>query len=234
MRRNFPALFAVLFFCILAASILRNPNEMIAFGKTLLATTFFVSNVYFWKTAHPLGYFDTEVNSKPLLHTWYLSVEEQFYVIFPMLLFLLFCWARTRTRIWLVLLTAISFALNLWATQHKPVLAFYWFMPRAWELSIGALLAVKVVPQLRNRAIREAAGALGLTMIVSSLFLPVSHWGFPAISCWSLASGRGLSSMQGKRASRLKAKSPVAAPAAAGIPPRPRKTPVPYECRVRD
>jgi hypothetical protein len=152
---------------------------MTAFGQTLLATTFFVSNFYFWQTAHPLGYFDTEVNSKPLLHTWSLSVEEQFYVIFPMLLFLLFRWARTRVRISLLVLTAVSFALNLWATQHKSVLAFYWFTPRAWELLIGALLAVKVVPPLRNRAIREAAGALGLTLIVSSLFLPIYHWAFP-------------------------------------------------------
>lgn len=179
MRRIFPALFTVLFFCILATSVLFDPKEMTAFGQTLLATTFFVSNFYFWRTAHPLGYFDTEVNSKPLLHTWSLSVEEQFYVIFPMLLFLLFRWVRPRVRIWLVLLTGASFALNLWATHHKSVLAFYWFIPRAWELLIGALLAVKVLPPLRNRAAREAASALGLTMIVSALFLPVYHWAFP-------------------------------------------------------
>lgn len=179
MRRIFPALFVVLFFCILATSVLFNPMEMIVFGKSLLATTFFVSNFYFWKTAGPLGYFDSEVTFKPLLHTWSLSVEEQFYVVFPMLLFLLFRWARTRVRLWLLVLTAVSFALNLWASEYKTVLAFYWFIPRAWELLVGALLAVRVVPALRNRAIREAGGALGLTMIVSSLFLPVLHWSFP-------------------------------------------------------
>jgi len=178
-RRIFPALFSLLFFCIVATSVLFNPKEMSAFGETLLATTFFVSNLYFWKTAHPLGYFDNEVNSKPLLHTWSLSVEEQFYVAFPLLLFLLFRWAKSSVRIWLVLLTAVSFALNLWATQHKPVLAFYWFIPRAWELSIGALVAVKVLPPLNHRILREVAGVLGLAMLVSSLFIPVLNWAFP-------------------------------------------------------
>jgi len=182
MRRIFPALFVVLFFCIAASFILFNPLEMSAFGEMLIATTFFASNFYFWQTAHPLGYFDTAVNSKPLLHTWSLAVEEQFYVIFPLLLFLLFRWARTRVRIWLVLITAGSFVLNLWATQHKNVLAFYWLPPRAWELSIGALLALKILPSPVSRVQREVACGLGLIAVVGSLFLPLYQWGFPGYS----------------------------------------------------
>jgi peptidoglycan/LPS O-acetylase OafA/YrhL len=179
LRRIFPALFAVLFFCIFAACLILDPNEMRTFGATLLSTTFFVSNFYFWRTAHPLGYFDKTVDSNPLLHTWSLSVEEQFYVFFPLILFLLFRWARTRVRLWLMLLAASSFVLNLWATEHKSVLAFYWFMPRAWELLAGALVAVKIAPALRNRALRELLGVCGLGAIVLALFLPITHWAFP-------------------------------------------------------
>jgi peptidoglycan/LPS O-acetylase OafA/YrhL len=165
MRRIFPALFAVLFFCIAGAAVLFDPPEMVGFGKSLFTTTFFVSNFYFWHSARPLGYFDNAVSTQALLHTWSLSVEEQFYVLFPVTLFLLFRWARTRIHAWLFALAAVSFAMNLWTTEHKPVVAFYWFMPRAWELMIGALLALKALPALRNRVAREFAGLLGLGMI---------------------------------------------------------------------
>jgi len=180
-RRIFPALFFVLFFCILFASAVFNPIEMAGFGKMLLSTTFFVSNLYFWHNSHPLGYFDRDLDSKPLLHTWSLSVEEQFYLLFPFILFLLFRFAKGRVRVYLVAIAVASFALNLWATSHKPVIAFYWFMPRAWELLIGALLAVKIVPSLQNRPLRELVAMLGLVLTVGSLFFPILHWPFPGL-----------------------------------------------------
>jgi peptidoglycan/LPS O-acetylase OafA/YrhL len=179
MRRLFPALFTVLFFCIVAAAALLDPREMTTFGKALLATTFFVSNFYFWHSAHPLGYFDSAVSSQALLHTWSLSVEEQFYLFFPVMLFLLFRWTKGRVNAWLIVLTAVSFALNIWATQHKPVVAFYWIMPRAWELLAGALLAMKAVPPPRNRIVREFAGLLGLGMIIGAISLPIEGTSFP-------------------------------------------------------
>ena len=125
MRRIFPALFTVLFICIVASSILLDPAEMVGFGKSLLTTTFFFSNFYFWHSAEPAGYFDT-VNTPPLRHTWSLSVEEQFYLLFPLTLFLLFRWARSRVHLWLLGLIIMSFVLNLWATEHQPIVAFYW------------------------------------------------------------------------------------------------------------
>src|ERR1039457_7155892 len=179
MRRLFPALFTVLFFCIVAAAALLDPREMTTFGKALLATTFFVSNFYFWHSAHPLGYFDSAVSSQALLHTWSLSVEEQFYLFFPVMLFLLFRWTKGRVNAWLIVLTAVSFALNIWATQHKPVVAFYWIMPRAWELLAGALLAMKAVPPLRNRPVREFVGLLGLGVSIGAIRLPIEGTAFP-------------------------------------------------------
>lgn len=168
MRRIFPALFTVLFACLAAGLILLNPEEMVGFGKSLLTTTFFFSNFYFWHSAQPAGYFDT-VNTPPLRHTWSLSVEEQFYLLFPLTLFVLFRWARSRVYIWLLGLIAVSFALNVWATEHRPIVAFYWPMPRAWELLIGSLLAVGAIPPIRNRLVREFAGWVGLVLTLGAL-----------------------------------------------------------------
>ena len=179
MRRIFPALFTVLLACTLGASILLDPPELAKFGKELLATTFFASNFYFWHTAQPLGYFDTGVISVPLLHTWSLSVEEQFYLFFPITLYLLFRFAKKRISAWLLLLIVASFALNLWATQHKPVVAFYWIMPRAWELLGGALLAMKAVPLLRGGLLREIVALIGLAMILVAASLPLKGVPFP-------------------------------------------------------
>ena len=111
MRRIFPALFTVLLFCTVCSAILLDPSEFEKFGKELLATTFFASNFYFWHSAQPLGYFDTGVISVPLLHTWSLSVEEQFYLFFPITLFLLFRYARKRIGVSSLLLSASSLAL---------------------------------------------------------------------------------------------------------------------------
>ena len=179
VRRIFPALFAVVAFCILASSVLFDPRELAAFGKTLLATTSFVSNLYFWHSAKPLGYFDTEVVSIPLLHTWSLAVEEQFYLFFPLTLYLLFRYAKKTLPVWLLLLSAASFALNLWTTQHQPVVAFYWITPRAWELLVGALLALKALPLLRSRILREIAALVGLAMILSAVCLRWKGVPFP-------------------------------------------------------
>lgn len=165
---------------------------MVGFGKTLFTTTFFVSNLYFWHSARPLGYFDNAVSTQPLLHTWSLSVEEQFYVLFPLMLFLLFRWARTRINSWLFALAAVSFLVNLWTTEHKPVIAFYWFVPRAWELIIGALLALKALPPLRNRVAREFAGLLGLGMILGVLGLPLKSIPFPGYIALLPCLGTGL------------------------------------------
>jgi peptidoglycan/LPS O-acetylase OafA/YrhL len=94
IRRIFPALFAVVFFSILAGCVLLPPTDLSAFGKSLIAMTFFVSNIFFKRQAGADGYFDVTSNSQVLLHTWTLSVEEQFYLFFPAALMLLARFAR--------------------------------------------------------------------------------------------------------------------------------------------
>ena len=206
MRRIFPALFTVLLFCTLGASILFDPSELVKFGKELLATTFFASNFYFWHSAQPLGYFDTGVISNALLHTWSLSVEEQFYLFFPITLYLLFRYANKKMSAWLLLLSAASFALNLWTTQHSPVVAFYWIMPRAWELLAGALLAMKAAPLLRGRILREIVALLGLAMILGAVSLPFNGVQFPGAFVLLPCLGAGLVIYAGEGGSSFVAK----------------------------
>ena len=90
-RRIFPALFAMLAACVVAASLITLPGEFQDFGNSLAAATLFVSNIFFWQTA---DYFAGPAHLKPLLHTWSLAVEEQFYIVLPLLLLALTRWAR--------------------------------------------------------------------------------------------------------------------------------------------
>lgn len=182
MRRIFPALFGLLFFCSMVTVLLLVPRDLVAFGKSLLAATTFISNLYFWRTAAPLGYFAGASHSQVLLHTWSLSVEEQFYLVFPGLLLILFRRAKgqTKTTLWVLVIT--SFCLNVWATYSRPIAAFYLFVPRAWELLVGALLALKAVPAPHTRIIRETLGALGLGMVVGSVFWLTESTPFPGFS----------------------------------------------------
>jgi len=86
IRRIFPALFAMMFASFAVACYIFMPPELALFAKSAIASSVFVSNILFWSEA---GYFDTVAEFKPLLHTWSLSVEEQFYVFFPLLLVVL-------------------------------------------------------------------------------------------------------------------------------------------------
>lgn len=181
-RRIFPALFGLLGFCVLAGLVLLVPEDLVQFSKSLIASTLFVSNIYFWRSAQPLGYFSHTSATEALLHTWSLSVEEQFYLVFPALMLLLYRVMKRWMKLCLLFLAAASFGLNVWATQHRPVAAFYFSIPRAWELLLGALLAVGVVPPLRRRMLREIAGVLGIGMIAVAIFAFSEATLFPGVS----------------------------------------------------
>jgi peptidoglycan/LPS O-acetylase OafA/YrhL len=182
IRRIFPALFAVVFFCILAGGILLAPKDFAAFGKSLFAMTFFVSNLFFKRAGGTEGYFAASSSSQVLLHTWSLSVEEQFYLFFPTVLVLQARFAKKRTSECLWLATIASFSINIWATQRSPSSAFYIFIPRAWELLLGGLLAIKAVPPLRQRVWREIAGVMGLVLIVRAVSVFTKDTTFPGFA----------------------------------------------------
>ncbi|WP_425071545.1 acyltransferase family protein [Sagittula sp. S175] len=137
-RRLAPAFFAMLAVTGALGWVLLLPFEFREFGKSAIAATVYLSNVLFWKQT---GYFDVAAHDKPLLHTWSLAVEEQFYIFLPLLIVAL---SRSRRAvIWALVLTwAASLAACVWFTPTHPSSTFYLFPFRAWELLTGVLLAI--------------------------------------------------------------------------------------------
>ena len=138
-RRLLPALFLVMFSCCMAAWLWLLPEDFIVFAKVLISAATFSSNFFFWQTT---DYFQTAAEMNPLLHTWSLAVEEQFYILFP--LFLLLTWRLSRYRLIILTLTIClaSFALAHWCSTNAKVAGFYLLPTRAFEILIGALVAL--------------------------------------------------------------------------------------------
>ena len=179
VRRIVPALTIVLCATSVAAYLLLLPSDLKAFAKSLLATTLFLSNVEFWNQS---GYFDAPSVGKPLLHTWSLAVEEQFYIVFPV--FMAAAASRLTRRVWcwiVVLLAAGSLALSAWAVVYYPSAAFFLSPTRAWELLLGSLLALNAFPAIRSRPINNMMATVGLILILASVFLYTADTPFPGV-----------------------------------------------------
>ncbi|MBW8723690.1 MAG: acyltransferase, partial [Inquilinus limosus] len=161
-RRIFPALFAMLLLSIAAFTAILLPFDLRAFSRSVIATVSFTSNILFHLES---GYFAAPSELKPLLHTWSLAVEEQFYILFPILLYLLSKAGRRTRNVALVAIVGLSFAVNLWGVRPHPSATFYLLPARAWELLLGSLLALDILPAPAARGLREIAAALGLALI---------------------------------------------------------------------
>ncbi|HUD94368.1 acyltransferase family protein [Sphingobium sp.] len=167
-RRILPALTLMIVAALGAAAWFYLPGDLEGVPKSALAATVFASNLWFFADT---GYFAGGADVKPLLHTWSLAVEEQYYIGFPVLLMLLARFApRWRTAV-VAMIAAGSLVLCI-AMQRDPTgFAFYLLPARAWELFAGALLALGAVPSVRQRWLREAiawagCGAIAIAVAV--------------------------------------------------------------------
>lgn len=161
-RRILPALFLVMLVCIPFAWIWLLPSDMKGFSHSLIAVAVFASNILFWSES---GYFDTATELKPLLHTWSLAVEEQYYVLFPLFLMLLWKLGKRCILVILGVVFAGSFAVAEWKSYAEPAAAFYLLPARAWELLIGAFAAFYLSKDNRkefDKATGEVGGWLGV------------------------------------------------------------------------
>lgn len=179
IRRIFPALFIVMLSCLIFAWLWFLPNDFRTYARTQVAVSMFASNILFWRES---GYFDAGVETKPFFHTWSLAVEEQFYLIYPVGLVLLFRYFRRWIPTTIVFVAFFSFAFAQWASQERPILAFYILPARIWELLVGALVAIVLISGYEKRphlALKETCAGLGLFLIAYSVFTFDSSTPFP-------------------------------------------------------
>lgn len=180
IRRIFPALFFMVFLVMLAGLIILLPKEFSYYGQSAIATAIFVSNIFFWKTTS--NYFDGPAEIHPLLHTWSLAVEEQFYIIFPLLLFVIFKYSKTYLRHILLLILFGSLSLSVWGVHNAPTATFYLAPTRAWELLVGSILATDAIPAVKRIFSATLVGLLGLSCIGYSVFFYDSNTLFPGLA----------------------------------------------------
>lgn len=177
VRRILPALFFVIFFCFVAASVILLPPDFKDFSKTTIAAIFSTSNIIFWKDSY--HYFAAPSAFDPLLHTWSLSVEEQFYIFYPLALYFMTRHLRKMLPLALIALFLASLGISVWSAAHDPISGFYLPPSRAWELMLGGILALGILPAPASPEAREGLAALGLAAIVASVLLLSRATPFP-------------------------------------------------------
>ncbi len=178
IRRIFPALFAMFIVYTLFACVFLLPGEMVEYAKTMMTATISGSNFYLCVLS---GYFDAR-NSNPLLHTWSLAVEEQFYILFPIFLVIVRRILPRRLLSSVIVLTLVSLILSAIVVAQNPNTAFYMPYTRAWELMLGTLVALGVFPTLRSAWSRNLVALAGMALILYSVFTFTLLTPFPGLS----------------------------------------------------
>tara|TARA_X000001036_G_scaffold325964_1_gene304524 strand:- start:1448 stop:3229 length:1782 start_codon:yes stop_codon:yes gene_type:complete len=175
-RRILPALFFVMLICIPFAWLWMLPDPLENFGQSLLSTSLFSNNFLLMITS--TDYWALTGEYKPMLHTWSLAVEEQYYLLFPV--FLIFTWRFGRSRVfWMIIIMAlISFSYSEWGWRNHPLLNFYFTFSRIWELLAGSIAAFIVFKYgvIKNNYL----SILGLIAILFSIFLYDETVPFPS------------------------------------------------------
>ncbi len=195
-RRILPALFFVMLCCLPFAWFLLLPNDLKDFSESLAAVSVFSSNILFWRQS---GYFDTASELKPLLHTWSLAVEEQYYILFPLFLMLLWKFRKRLIFAALIVAGAVSLVAAQWGAYNRPDMTFFLLPARAWELAIGALIAFYFLYNRKHAELiksskkaSEVFGFIGLFLICYSVFAFDEDTPFPSLYTLIPTIGTGL------------------------------------------
>ena len=179
VRRILPAVAVVLLSCLAAGWFLFLPLNFKELGQSVFAQAMLVSNIYFWWES---DYFAQPAEMKPLLHTWSLAVEEQFYLLFPFLLIAFKRFSRKSLVPGILLLCGVSFSLSVCCSYRYPSVNFYFLPTRAWELLLGSLLAAIPTQRASTQWLTESLSSGGLLAILCAVFFYGPDTRFPGVS----------------------------------------------------
>jgi peptidoglycan/LPS O-acetylase OafA/YrhL len=192
VRRLLPALYAMVALTTIPAFHYLLTSERLEFFRSVAAVVTFTSNFFFW---FQTGYFDHAAVEKPLLHTWSLAVEEQFYLALPLLLWTLLRLARGRLALPVALgaMAVASFALSVWLMRSgRSANAFFMSPPRAWEFLIGGLVATPGFPVLRNALAQAVTRGIALVLLAIPILALRQGPGFPGVNALSPCIGAAI------------------------------------------
>ena len=175
-RRILPALLAVMLLSSVAALVILLPTDLERYAKSVVAALLSVSNFWFWSQG---GYFGAGSESAPMLHTWTLAVEEQFYILLPIALVLLYRFTPRWVGRFLLVGCFGTFAASAWFVSTRTPEVFYFSPFRAWELLLGSLLAFYQLPVVVHNWHRQWIAAVGLMLVVAPAFMYTAVTVFP-------------------------------------------------------
>ncbi|MGX9728032.1 MAG: acyltransferase family protein [Candidatus Electronema sp. VV] len=195
-RRILPALFFVILISLPFAWLWLIPSDMKDFSQSLVAVSSFSSNILFWRET---GYWGATNELKPLLHTWSLAVEEQYYILFPLFLMLMWRFHKRWILSSFIVIAASSLFISEWGAYNKPSANFFLLPTRGWEIAIGACIAFYFLYRkktihaiLSHRFVDEALCVVGLLMIGYAVFVFDESTPFPSFYALMPTVGTGL------------------------------------------
>ena len=184
-KRLMPALFFTLIVTFVACFYILAPREFQKFSQSLIYSVFSLSNIFFWRES---GYFDTDSQFKPLLHTWSLSVEEQFYIFWPFLLVFLFKYLKDRHALYYIIILTMLSALSSIVMLKIDKSAAYYLTPfRVFELMIGGVLVWIEKANYRYDKLKSICFSLSIIVLLSLFFIYDKNISFPGINAFFVA-----------------------------------------------
>ncbi|MEW4489801.1 acyltransferase family protein [Thalassoglobus sp. JC818] len=179
IRRIAPAATVMVVVTLVLGTVLLLPNDLKYLADSAICQQLMVSNFYFWTKT---GYFDGPSDLMPLLHTWSLAVEEQFYLFFPFILFMTRNWPAKRVVKVLTAMTFVSLAISIWSVKVYPTSAFFLLPSRAWEMLLGGLLTYAPAPSALKRWQLSGMSWMGILAIFAAGVLFDNSTLFPGVA----------------------------------------------------